>query len=82
MGFISGLFGCPIHDFRALLLWETSSGSGREGQNIMWINKNVCSIMSKLQTHYHFEIDFQNVDQHTRGKKLIHSTKHCKNNQL
>ena len=40
------------------------------------------SIMSNLQTHYHFKLDFQNVDQHTGGKWLIHGTKHHKDNQL
>ena len=38
--------------------------------------------MSNLQTYYHFKIDFQKVDQHTRGKWLIHGTKHRKDNQL
>ena len=38
--------------------------------------------MSNLQTYYHFKLDFQKVDQHTGGKWLIHSTKHCKDNQL
>ena len=32
--------------------------------------------MSNLQTHYYFKLDFQKVDQHTRG------TKHHKDNQL
>ena len=36
------------------------------------------SIMSNLQTHYHFKLDFQKLDQHTEG----HSTKHRKDNQL
>ena len=34
--------------------------------------------MSNLQTHYHFELDFQKVDKHTKGKWLIHSTKNAK----
>ena len=38
--------------------------------------------MSNLQTYYHFKLDFQNVDQHTGGKWLIHGTKHHKDNQL
>ena len=38
--------------------------------------------MSNLQTYYHFELDFQKVDQHTGGKWLIHGTKRHKNNQL
>ena len=36
--------------------------------------------MSNLQTHYHFKLNFQNVDQHTGGKWLIHGTKHHKDN--
>ena len=38
--------------------------------------------MSNLQTYYHFQLDFQKVDQHIGGKYLIHGTKHRKNNQL
>ena len=38
--------------------------------------------MSNLQTHYHFKLDFQKVDQHTGGKWLIHGTKRRKGNQL
>ena len=32
----------------------------------MWNNlkKKVFSLMSKLQTYYHFKLDFQKVDQH------------------
>ena len=37
-------------------------------------------ITSHLQTHYHFKLDCQKVDQHTGGKWLIHGTKH--NNPL
>ena len=44
--------------------------------------KRLFSIMSNLQTHYHFKIDFQNMDQNTGGKLLIHGTKHRKDNQL
>ena len=44
--------------------------------------KTLFSIMSKLQVHYPFKLDFQKVDQHTGGKWLIHSTKHRKYNQL
>ena len=40
------------------------------------------SIMSHLQTHYHFKLDFQKVDQHTVGNFLIHGTKQRKDNQL
>ena len=39
-------------------------------------------IMSNLQAHYHFNLDFQNVDLHRGGKWLIHGTKHHKDNQL
>ena len=38
------------------------------------------SIMSNLQTHYHFKFGFQKVDQNTESKWLIHSTKHRKDN--
>ena len=38
--------------------------------------------MSILQTYYHFQLDFQKVDQHTGGKWLIHATKRHKDNQL
>ena len=38
--------------------------------------------MSNLQTHYHFILDFQKVDQHEGGKWLIYGTKHRKDNQL
>ena len=40
------------------------------------------SFLSNLQTYYHFQLDFQKVDQHTGGKWLIHDTKHRKANQL
>ena len=38
--------------------------------------------MSKLQTCFHFKLDFQKLDQHTGGKWLIHGTKRRKDNQL
>ena len=44
--------------------------------------KRVFFIISNLQTHYHFKLYFQNVDQHTRGKWLIHGTKRNKDNHL
>ena len=44
--------------------------------------KKLFSIVSNLETHYHFKIDFQKVDQYTGGKWLIHHTKHCKDNQF
>ena len=31
--------------------------------------------MSNLQTYYNFKLDFQNLDQQTGGKWLIHGTK-------
>ena len=43
--------------------------------------KKLFSIMSNLQTHYHFKLDFQKVDQHT-GDKWIHCTNQCKDNQV
>ena len=44
--------------------------------------KTLFSIMSNLQTHYHFKFDLQKLDQHTGGKWLIHGTKHRKDNHL
>ena len=38
--------------------------------------------MSNLQAHYHFNIDFQKMNQHTGGKLLIYGTKRRKDNQL
>ena len=38
--------------------------------------------MSNLQTHYHFKLDLKKLDQHTRGKWLIHGTKRHKDNNL
>ena len=40
------------------------------------------SMVSNLQTYYHFKLNFQKVDQHTGHKWLIHGTKRCKDNQL
>ena len=52
----------------------------------MWNNKKqqqkLLSLMSNLQTYYHFKLDFLKVDQHTGGKWLIHGTKRCKDNRL
>ena len=39
-------------------------------------------VMSNLQTHYRFKLDFQKVDQNTGGKWLINESKHHKDNQL
>ena len=44
--------------------------------------KKLFSIMSNSQTHYHFKLDFQKMDQHTGGKQLIHGIKHHKKDQL
>ena len=40
------------------------------------------SFMSNLQTHYHFKLDLQKVEQHTGDKWLIHGTKRRNDNQL
>ena len=37
-------------------------------------------VMTNLQTHYHFQLDLKQVDQHIGGKWLIHGTKHHKDN--
>ena len=44
--------------------------------------KKLLSIMSNLQTHYHFKLDFQKVDQQTGGKWLTHGIKYRKDNLL
>ena len=38
--------------------------------------------MSNWQTYYHFKLDFQKVDRHTGGNRLIHGIKRRKDNQL
>ena len=38
--------------------------------------------MSTLQNYYYLKLDFRKVDQHKGGKRLIHSIKHRKDNQL
>ena len=43
---------------------------------------NLQSNMSNLQPNYCLKVDIRKVDQHTRGKWLIHDTKHRKDNQL
>ena len=51
----------------------------------MWNNQKqqkLFSLVSNLQTYYHFKLNFQKVDQHTGGKWLIYDTKHRKDNQL
>ena len=50
----------------------------------MWNNKKQQKRiihLSNLQTHYHFQLDFQYVDRHTGGK-LIRGSKRHKENQL
>ena len=44
--------------------------------------KTLFFLIANLQTYYHFQLDFQKVDQHTGDKWLIHGTKHRKDNQL
>ena len=51
----------------------------------MWNNKKHSKfgfIYVKLAKYYHFNQDFQNVDQHTGGKWVIRGTKRRKDNQL
>ena len=43
--------------------------------------KKLFSVTSNLQTHYHFKLVSQKVDQHTAGKWLIHGKKLHKDNQ-
>ena len=44
--------------------------------------KKLLNVMTKLQTHYIFKLDFQKVDQHTGSKWLIHGTKTHKENHI
>ena len=51
----------------------------------MWNNEKQQKVVFPyvdLQTYYHFQLDFQIMDQHTGGQWLIHGTKHRKDNQL
>ena len=51
----------------------------------MWNNhkqQKLFSLMSNLQTYYHFKLDCQKVDQQAGGKWSIHGTKSRKDNQL
>ena len=51
----------------------------------MWNNQKQQKIVFpyvKLTNLLSFKLDFQKVDQHTRGKWLIHGTKRRKDNQL
>ena len=45
-------------------------------------NEDILSITSNLQPNCCLKIDFQKVDQHAGGKRLIHDTKRRKDNQL
>ena len=40
------------------------------------------SVISSLQHCHNYKLDFQQVDEHTGGKWLIHGTKHHKYIQL
>ena len=40
--------------------------------------KKLFSSMSNLETHYHFKLDFKNIDQYKEGIRWIHGTKRCK----
>ena len=44
--------------------------------------KKMFSIMSSLETHYNFKIDFQIYDEHAWDKWWIDGSKHLKDNQL
>ena len=43
-------------------------------------NQKLFSIISYLQTHYHFKLDFEKVGHQTRSKWVIYVIKHRKNN--
>ena len=45
-------------------------------------NEDILSIMSNLQPNCSLKVNFQKVDQHARGKWLIHDTKRRKDNRL
>ena len=44
--------------------------------------KKLFSILSNLQAHYHFKLDFQQVGQYAGVTWLNHGNKHHKDNQL
>ena len=44
--------------------------------------KKLFPFMSNFQTYYQFKQNFQNVDQQTLGKWLIHGTKRRRDNHL
>ena len=61
-----------------IILWGIKIYAKNDNETM----KKLFSIMSNLQTHYHFKLDFQKIDQHAGGKWLIHGTKHHNDNQL
>ena len=50
--------------------------------NIKHNRKQWKSCSPLCQTRHHFKLDFQELDQHAGGKRLIHSTKRRKDNRL
>ena len=44
--------------------------------------KALFSLLPDLQTYYQFKLDFQNADQQTGGKWLIHGIKQRKDNRF
>ena len=50
--------------------------------NITKTANKLFSIVSNLQTHFHFRLDFHNADRHTRGKWLTHGVKCRKNKRM
>ena len=42
---------------------------------LFFYHQDLFSVMSNLQTYYHFKLDFQKVGQHTGGEWLIHGFK-------
>ena len=48
----------------------------------MWNKSKTTKQLFTFMSNLHFKPDFQQVDQHTWGKWLIHGTKHRKDNQL
>ena len=47
-------------------------------KNLIKSNEKLVCIMSNLQTHYHFQLELNKMDQHTGGT----STKHRKDNRF
>ena len=63
---------------RIIILWGIKIYAKRDNKTM----KRLFSIMSNLQTHYHFKLEYQKIDQHAGGKWLIHGTKHRNDNRL